>query len=263
MTSIRRTKSTRVHDVAQREPRLYGDLASLWPLFSPPEEYAEEVTTFRARFARLGVPEGGTLLHLGSGGGSIDYHLKESYRVTGVDVSDEMIAIAQELNPEVEYVRGDIRTVRLQRTFDAVLVHDAISYMTSVDELRAVYRTAAEHLRVNGIMLALPEELRERLASLEPSVETRVTGSTVLTVMEASYDPDPLDHSFENVYVFLVREGNALRVELDRHINGVFELEEFLEAIRAAGFTATAERWELSEWGDGPELPLIVAVRVR
>jgi len=244
-------------------PRLYSDLASLWRLFSPPEEYAEEVATFRARFRRHGVPDGGTLLHLGSGGGSVDYHLKQSYRVTGVDISTAMLAQARQLNPEVEYVQGDIRNVRLNRTFDAVLVHDAISYMTSVDELEAVYRTAAAHLQVGGVMVALPEELKERLPHLEATAETRVAGSTVLTVMQTYHDADPRDHSFETVYVFLVRDDDELRVELDRHVNGAFDLEEFLEAMRTAGFSASAERWELSEWGDGPELPLITAVRVR
>jgi SAM-dependent methyltransferase len=245
------------------EPRLYGDLATLWRLFSPPEEYAEEVATFRVRLRRHGVADGGTLLHLGSGGGSIDHHLKQWYRVTGVDLSEAMLAEARRTNPEVEYVRGDMRDVRLERTFDAVLVHDAISYMTSTDELRAVYRTAAEHLRVGGVMIALPEELKERLPALEPTVERRVSGSTILTVLETSFVPDPLDHAFESVYVFLVRDGDGLRVELDRHVVGAFELEEFLEAIRAAGFAPVVERWELSEWGDGPELPLITAVRVR
>jgi len=249
------------HPPASSTPRLYGDLAHLWLLFSPPDEYIEEVETFRARLLRHGVPDGGTLLHLGSGGGSIDYHLKDSYRVTGVDVSERMLELARRVNPEAEYVRGDIRSVRLGRTFDAVLVHDAISYMTSVDELRAVYATAAAHLRPGGLMLALPEELKDRLPHLEPTVETRVVGSTVLSVMTTYYDPDPSDHSFETVYVFLVREGDELRVELDRHVEGAFELEEFLDAIRSAGFAPSVERWELSEWGEGPELPLITAVR--
>ena len=243
-------------------PRLYSDLAALWRIFSPPEEYVEEVETFRARFRRHGVPDGGSLLHLGSGGGSVDYHLKQFYRVTGVDISEAMVAESRRLNPEVEYVCGDIRSVRLDRTFDAVLVHDAISYMTSVDELRAVYRAAAAHLQVGGVMVALPEELKERLPSLGPTAEARVSGSTVLTVMETHFVPDPLDHAFENVYVFLIREGDELRVELDRHVVGAFQLEEFLGAMRSAGFAPNAERWELSEWGDGPELPLITAVRV-
>ena len=250
------------HPSATSTARLYGDLASLWALFSPPEAYVEEVETFRARLVRHGVPDGGSLLHLGSGGGSIDYHLKRFYQVTGVDISEQMIGQARRLNPEVEYVHGDIRTVRLGRVCDAVLVHDAISYMTSDEELRAVYRTAAAHLRTGGLMIALPEELKERLPRLETTAETRAVGSTVLSVMTTHYDRDPRDHSFETAYVFLVREGDDLRVELDRHVLGAFELEEFLEAIRAAGFSTTVERWELPEWGSEPELPLITAIRL-
>ena len=244
-------------------PRLYGDLADLWTLFSPPEHYVEEVETFRTRLVRHGVPNDGALLHLGSGGGSIDYNLKRFYAITGVDVSERMLEVARGLNPDVEYVQGDIRTARLGRTFDAVLVHDAISYMTSVEELRAVYETAAVHLRPGGLMIALPEELKARLPHLEPSAETHVVGNRILSVMETHYDPDPTDHSVEAVYVFLVRDGAALRVELDRHIIGAFELEEFLDAIRNAGFAPTVERWELSDWDDQPELPLITAVRLR
>ncbi len=241
---------------------MYDDLAHLWHLFSGPEEYVEEVETFRARLGRHGVPDGGSVLHLGSGGGSVDCNLKRWYRVTGVDISPRMVEQARALNPEVEYVEGDIRDVRLSRTFDAVLVHDAISYMTTVEELRAVYRTAAAHLRAGGLMLALPEELTERLPHLEATAETRTSGGTILTVLETHFDADPGDNRHENVYVFLVREGDDLRVVLDRHVVGDFTLEQFLDAIRSAGFSARAERWELSEWGDGPELPLITATRL-
>jgi SAM-dependent methyltransferase len=242
-------------------PALYSRLADLWRVFSPPDEYAEEVATFRARLLRHGVPDGGSLLHLGSGGGSVDHHLVEWYRVSGVDISPDMIDQARLLNPRVEYVRGDIRDIRLGRSYDAVLVHDAIAYMTSVAELEAVYRTAAEHLRPGGIMLALPEELKSRLAASEPTATARAVGDIELTVLETHYDADPSDNVFESIYVFLIRQGDALRVELDRHVVGVFELDDFLGAIRRAGFDARAERWELSVWDDEPEMPLIVAVK--
>ena len=242
-------------------PLLYTTFASLWPLFSPPEDYVEEVETFRRRFLRHGVRDGASVLHLGSGGGSIDYNLKQYYHVVGVELSPDMIAQAQRINPEVEYVQGDIRNVRLGRTFDAALVHDAISYMTSVRELEAVYETAAQHLLPGGVMVALPEEVRER-ANLEPSAETRTTGDITLTVMETHFDADRDDNSQEAVYVFLVRDRNGVRVVLDRHTTGIFELSEFLGAMERSGFSAKAERWELSEWGDEPEMPLITAIRV-
>jgi len=242
-------------------PRLYDDLVGLWPFVSPPENYVEEVATFRRRLDRHGVSAGARILHLGSGGGSIDFHLKQGYRVTGVDISAAMLAHSASINPEVEYVQGDMRSVRLGRTFDAVLVHDAVSYMTSVEDLERVYRTAAAHLAPGGLLIALPEELRSRLAPDEPEVDTHRVGDRVVTVIEFDYDEDPSDHEFETVFVFVIREQGRVRVELDRHRGGVFDLEDFLGAIERAGFDARAEPWELSDWTPGREMPLITAIR--
>lgn len=241
-------------------PKLYTSLAHLWHLYSPPEDYAEEAFTFHRRFQRQGIPDGASVLHLGSGGGSLDYNLKRWYRIVGVDLSAEMIDQARQVNPDVEYVRGDIRDVRLGRTFAAVVVHDAIAYMTSAAELLSVYRTAAAHLQSGGVMLAVPEELPERLRARAPTITTREGGGIMLHVMEICYDSDPEDHLFEVVMVFLVRKGDELQVEVDRHRNGVFALEEFLAAVRSAGFAAEAETWELSHWDVEPAMPLIVGV---
>jgi len=243
------------------EARLYGDLSELWRFVSPPENYVEEVATFLTRFRRHGVPDGGRVLHLGSGGGSIDFHLKRTYAVTGVDISPAMLAYARRINPGVEYLHGDIRTVRLGQTFDAVLLHDAISYMTSIDELEMAYRTAAVHLELGGVMVTLPEELRSRLANGALEISTETDGTRTVTMIELVHDEDPSDHRFENTFVFLIREADDLRVEVDRHVNGVFELEEFTGAMQAAGFETRVEDWELSDWTAGQEMPLITAIR--
>lgn len=244
------------------QARLYGDLVDLWPLVSRPEDYVEEVGTFLRRLRRHGVQDGARLLHLGSGAGSIDYHLKRSYRVTGVDSSEAMVARARRLNPEVDYRTGDMRTVRLGETFDAVLVHDAISYMTSREELAAAYATAAAHLQPGAVMIALPEELRERAAVDRSDVETHVDGERTVTVIELHHDPDPDDNTCEMILLFVIREGDDVRVELDRHVCGAFDIEDFVTAIEGAGFDAVVEPWELSDWKpDEVPLPLITAVR--
>lgn len=245
-----------------RTPRLYSDLIDLWTLVSPPGEYDEEVATFRARFRAHGIQDGARVLHLGSGGGSIDHHLKQIYDVTGIDISPEMVRHARSINPEVAYHVGDIRTYRLNEVFDAVLVHDAISYMTSRDELAAVYATAAAHLGPGGVMIALPEELLGRVAAAESRVDTRREGDRKVTIVETSYDPDARDNTFHHDFVFIIQNGSDLRVEVDRHVCGAFELADFIRAIENAGFTATVTPWELTEWQPGEEpLPLITAIR--
>ncbi len=104
-----------VDPVTSSAPALYNELVSMWPFVSPPSSYVEEVDTFRGKFRERGIPDGADVLHLGSGGGSIDYHLKKFYRLTGVDLSDAMIGRASDINPDVNYIQGDIRSVRLGR----------------------------------------------------------------------------------------------------------------------------------------------------
>jgi SAM-dependent methyltransferase len=239
--------------------RFYDDLAWLWPLVSPAEDYAEEAATFRARFARHGVVDGGNILHLGCGGGSLDFQLKQHYRVTGIDLSEAMLAQARRINPDVAYHVGDMRTARLGRMFDAVLVHDAIAYMTSRAELDSVYATAAAHLRPGGVLIALPEEIRERAAP-PPAIDRYADGERAVWMAEISHDTDPADNVCEQIYVFVIRDADGVRAEVDRHVTGVFELQDFVDAIEAAGFAAVVEPWELSWPPDEVPLPLITAV---
>src|SRR5207244_755729 len=102
-----------------------------------------------------------TLLEIGSGGGNNACHLKKRFDMTLVDLSPGMIEVSRKLNPELEHVVGDMRTVRLGRSFDAVLIHDAIMYMTSEEELAAAVRTAAAHLAPAGVALFVPDETTE------------------------------------------------------------------------------------------------------
>ena len=51
--------------------------------------------------------------------------------MTLVDLSAEMLEVSRQLNPECEHIQGDMRTIRLGRQYDAVLVHDAVDYVTT------------------------------------------------------------------------------------------------------------------------------------
>src|SRR6478672_13461027 len=112
--------------------KMYGELASWWPLLSPPEEYLEEAAFFRQILEGAGLPPAPTMLELGCGGGNNALHLKGLFSgVTLTDLSPEMLEMSRTLNPECEHVVADMRTLRLGRTYDVVFIHDAIDYMTT------------------------------------------------------------------------------------------------------------------------------------
>ena len=105
--------------------RFYGDLAVWWPLISPPEEY-KEAAAYAATVMRSATIPVHEVLELGSGGGHDAVHLKTSFVMTLTDLSEGMLDMSRKLNPECRHQRGDMRTVRLDRSFDAVFVHDAV-----------------------------------------------------------------------------------------------------------------------------------------
>ena len=221
--------------------RAYTDLAAWWPLFSPPPHYLEEAQDLLPRLLAAPDAPPATLLELGAGGGSLAFHLKGHLTLTLSDVSPAMLANSRQVNPECEHVVGDMRTIDLNRTFDLVFIHDAIMYATDEASVRATLSTAARHCRPGGGIVIVPDHVRE---TFEP--ETSHGGEDApdgrgLRYLQWSWDPDPGDTTFEVAYAFLLREGDgSVRVESDRHVEGLFPRSAWLTWLREAGFDAVS-----------------------
>jgi SAM-dependent methyltransferase len=216
--------------------RLYGDLAYLWPLVSPPEDYAAEARCWRDVLRRKLGPGRHSILELGVGGGHNLSHLTADFEATAVDLSPDMLGLSKRLNPGVEHLVGDMRTVRLGRKFKAVFIHDAISYMRTEADLRATFDTAAVHLEAGGVFITSPDRFRESFHDPCVDSSTRSDGRTELTFIEYTHDPDPADTTVETIMFYLIRTDGRLQIELDRHITGLFSRRRWLDLMEQAGF---------------------------
>ena len=142
--------------------RLYSELAEWWPLVDDPADYAEEAGVYADRLQEACDGPIESLLELGCGGGNTALHLKRRFpRLVLTDLSPEMLAVSRALNPGCEHQVGDMRTLRLGRSFDAVFVHDAVCYMTTEADLRRAMETAWAHCRPGGAVLFQPDYVRE------------------------------------------------------------------------------------------------------
>src|SRR5688572_10556828 len=117
---------------------MYDELAEWWPLLSPAVDYAEEAAIFTDLFEAHTRRPIERVLELGSGGGSIASFFKARWDLVLVDLSPRMLEVSARLNPECRHVEGDMCSVRMGERFDAVFVHDAVTYLTSEEQLRAM-----------------------------------------------------------------------------------------------------------------------------
>ena len=226
--------------------KLYTELASWWPLVSPPSHYVEEAADLLPTLMQAADATPHTLLELGCGGGSLAFHFKAHLRMTLSDVSPAMLDQSRRVNPECEHIVGDMRTLDLGRTFDLVFIHDAIMYATDESSLRATLDTAARHCRPGGGVVIVPDFVRETFqpdATLHGDDGPDGRG---LRYLEWKWDPDPHDTTFEVAYGFLMRHPDgSLQVEMDQHHEGLFPRESWLTWLEKAGLSTTSrlDRW--------------------
>jgi SAM-dependent methyltransferase len=233
--------------------RLYSDLAAWWPVLSPPEDYVEEAEFFRRTIVSASETAPRTMLELGSGGGNNASHLKTHFRMTLVDRSPGMLAVSRALNPECEHLDGDMRTVRVGRVFDAVMIQDAVAYMTTEADLKRAMETAYVHCRPGGVALLCPDHVRE---TFRPSTSHGGCdrGGRALRYLEWSWDPDPADTTTATDFAYILREGETTRCEYERHILGLLPRSVWLGLLADVGFEPRAIPFEHSEVEPGTEV---------
>ena len=238
--------------------RLYDDIAEWWPVISPPAEYAEEATLYVQMIRASASREVREVLELGSGGGNNASHMKDAFAMTLVEPADGMRELSRKLNPECVHLQGDMRHVRLERTFDAVFVHDAVMYMTTEDDLRAALRTVAAHLAPGGVALVAPDVTLETFSEATEHGGGEDENGRQARYLEWTLLHEPGESIYTVHYAFLLREPDgSVRVAHDVHREGLFPRATWLALFQEAGLQAELARRTI----EGEEYDSFIAVR--
>lgn len=141
----------RAEDVAP----LYDDIAA-WFDDVRRRDLAMERPYFEKLLAL--APAEPAVLDLGCGSGEpvAKFFLENHCRVTGVELSREMLEIAQnrfaEQFPDSEWIFADMRGLALDRRFDIILAWDSFFHLTR-DAQRAMFPVFAAHLNPSGLLI--------------------------------------------------------------------------------------------------------------
>jgi len=99
-------------------------------------------------------PTSRSMLDVACGSGQHLAVLAQDFEVTGIDLSESMLASAAAKAPHVSLQTADMRTFDLGRRFDAVVSIDSgIGYLADQKELNAAVAAMAAHLEPGGVLM--------------------------------------------------------------------------------------------------------------
>lgn len=214
----------------------YTSLASWWPVLSPPQDYDELAVLL------MGVMQQGltrplkSFLELGSATGHLGSHVPEQIELVLNDIQPEMLEISRQLCPGREHVCGDLRTLELGRTFDAVLIHDVLMYLPTSQDIAAAIQTAKTHLAPGGVLLLVPDAVSETVRPGIAQGGGDAADGRSARFIEWHHEPDA-SGAFRVDFSFLLREADGqVRQVHDVHHLQVHPFGLYETLLAQAGF---------------------------
>lgn len=200
------------------------------------KDYAREAQRIHALIQQHKRSPGTAVLDVACGTGGHIVHLRENYKVEGLDLDPEMLAIARRKNPDVVFHQGDMVDFELGRRFDAVVcLFSAIAYTMTVPRLRQALATMRRHLHPGGVIIVEPfippEGFTDRYVSAD-FVDQPVFKLARMCLSRKHGAVATLD------FHFLVATPQGVRQFSDRHDMGLFTDDDYAQAFRAAGMEA-------------------------
>lgn len=239
---------------------VFGPYARYYDLLYRDKDYGAEAA-FVSGLIRKHAPRATRLLELGSGTGIHASRLAaQGYSVHGVDRSETMLDGARARMPALDaavagrlsFSHGDVRTVRVGRTFDAVIsLFHVVSYQVTNDDLLAMFETAASHLTAGGVFV-FDFWFTSAVLSERPVVRVKRLASEEIEVTRlAEPDLNTRDAYVDVNYHVFIRDKKAGTVEelRESHRMRYLSLGEIDFLARASGFRVL----ESCEWMTGKQ----------
>ena len=155
-----------------------------------------------------------SLLDIGCGTGrDLEYLAKRCPDVVGVDYQQSMIDYARERRPMIDFRIGDMRSLRLGRTFEAVTsfgyaianIHDN----AGIDEAMATF--AAHSATGAVLLLEVINAMADLLGAGSLPREFTIDAASYRAVARAEYTLDPWHHLLERNRTWLAADGSQVR----------------------------------------------------
>jgi SAM-dependent methyltransferase len=244
----------------------FADYARYYDLLYRDKDYGAEAE-YVANLIHKFHSSARSILELGSGTGTHASLLAEKgFTVHGIERSPQMLAQSLTLtenknagHDRLTFAAGDIRQIRLNKRFDAVIaLFHVISYQTTNEDVTAAFETARQHLNPGGVFI-FDAWYGPAVLTDHPELRIKTVADEHMSVTRIA---EPVVHLNENLvdvnYHLFVRSfaTNAVHELRETHVMRYFFKPEIERIAAYSGFQyLRAEEWlsgrtiECNTWG--------------
>jgi SAM-dependent methyltransferase len=205
------------------------------------KDYEQEVDFLVKAFRKYGI-RGRRVLEVACGTGNHSKRLVErGYRITGVDISEEMLRIARtKVKGDAKFIRGDMRDLDaavVGRYDAAICLFSSISYNLTLPDLRRTLRGLYDHLAEPGIAVFDTHFTKKGFIDGHRGEDIFDDGRVFGARLGVSKREGGLG---QLSFSYLIKDGpKTIVLRNDVHRLGLFDHEDFLRTMREVGFVET------------------------
>ncbi|CAN5610026.1 hypothetical protein BH23GEM9_BH23GEM9_23430 [soil metagenome] len=196
------------------------------------KDYAAACERLHALIRRL-RPEAATLLDVACGTGVHLEYLAAHYRVEGLDINSELLAVATGRCPGVTLHHADMTDFELGSTFDVVTcLFSSIGYVRTVPGLEAAVAAMARHVAAGGLLVIEPWFTPEQY--WVDRLTANFTDEPDLKIAWMYVSRRVADVALLDIH-YMAGTPNGIECFTERHELGLFTDEQYRAAFGAAG----------------------------
>lgn len=179
------------------------------------------------------------IIDLACGTGNITIPLsKRGYHITGIDLSADMLTIAEHKSQEgsnnIQWIQGDMINLKGFKQIDTIICAcDGINYILEKENLNQIFKNIYDTLGENGIF-TFDINSSYKISRILADETFAYSGEEVSYIWENFYDSNSKIIDFE--LSFFVREGKHYNRFNETHQQRAYSIEEIIFSLENSGF---------------------------
>ena len=228
------------NDELTAAPIMFTKSAAFYDAIYSFKNYPAEAAQLDALIRKHKRSSGNRLLDMACGTGQHIHALRTlGYQCQGLDLDDNLIAIARDKNPGVNFQVADMIDCDLNTRFDVVTcLFSAIGYVKTLDRVRQAIANMARHLVPGGVLIVEPwfwpgfplDPISQMSVDLPDYKIARIVNTQII------------GRSYIAHFHYLVGKPDGVDYLVERHELGLFSHAEHRAAFEDVGLQTTHDQ---------------------